>query len=438
MQWGDPDGKKPVGAAQRTLAAEFERPAAGPDAHAARRCGHLCRRSRLSRRLPRGRRPGAAGGPGWCTATAWSGAGRDNDVDSGGGTELYVVIGQAPRHLDRNVTLLGRVVQGMELLSVLPRGTGAWASTSKPEQRVPIKSVARGRRRAGGPAHRTRGAAHRHAHLCAPTLRRVATGTRSGSRCPPGTWTCATCRCRCAARGAEDGKVAAADAAALQCRCAGRIRPRRVRRVLRTRVIDHFPPLRRGGVAPALPQHLALLPAAAAESGGSSAALWLAACGGSDWKCCQRPRSAWRCSGGSACQRWKRSCAWLRCSGRHAQPALAAARQRLLPLRRQGAPLVAELRQQLLLLRRQALTRYRRGGGGRRGRRCGRRPAAQAPPAAAPSSEAISEAPERQSLFLSPAAFGGGGGLGGGGGGGGGLIPGAGESAGRAATGSPD
>jgi len=26
------------------------------------------------------------------------GAGRDNDVDSGGGTELYVVIGHAPRH----------------------------------------------------------------------------------------------------------------------------------------------------------------------------------------------------------------------------------------------------------------------------------------------------------------------------------------------------
>jgi peptidylprolyl isomerase len=45
------------------------------------------------------------------------GAGRDNAPDSGGGAELYVVIGQAPRHLDRNVTLLGRVVKGMELLS---------------------------------------------------------------------------------------------------------------------------------------------------------------------------------------------------------------------------------------------------------------------------------------------------------------------------------
>ncbi len=69
------------------------------------------------------------------------GAGRDNDVDSGGGTELYVVIGQAPRHLDRNVTLLGRVVQGMELLSVTPRGSGALGFYEHPEQRMPIKSI---------------------------------------------------------------------------------------------------------------------------------------------------------------------------------------------------------------------------------------------------------------------------------------------------------
>jgi peptidylprolyl isomerase len=54
---------------------------------------------------------------------------------------LYAVIGQAPRHLDRNVTLLGRVVQGMELLSALPRGAGAMGFYDKPEQDAPIKSV---------------------------------------------------------------------------------------------------------------------------------------------------------------------------------------------------------------------------------------------------------------------------------------------------------
>lgn len=69
------------------------------------------------------------------------GAGRDTAADSGGGTELYAVIGQAPRHLDRNVTLLGRIVQGIELLSALPRGTGALGFYEQPEQRVPIKSV---------------------------------------------------------------------------------------------------------------------------------------------------------------------------------------------------------------------------------------------------------------------------------------------------------
>jgi len=69
------------------------------------------------------------------------GAGRDNDVETGNGAELYVVIGHAPRHLDRNIALVGRVVQGMELLSALPRGTGPLGYYAKPEQNVPISSV---------------------------------------------------------------------------------------------------------------------------------------------------------------------------------------------------------------------------------------------------------------------------------------------------------
>src|SRR4029077_19586463 len=69
------------------------------------------------------------------------GAGRENDADSGGGPELYAVIGHAPRHLDRNVTLLGRVVLGIERLSVLPRGTAAMGFYEKPEERVPIRSL---------------------------------------------------------------------------------------------------------------------------------------------------------------------------------------------------------------------------------------------------------------------------------------------------------
>jgi peptidylprolyl isomerase len=52
------------------------------------------------------------------------GVGRENDENSGGGTELYVIIGQSPRNLDRQLTVLGRVVQGMEIMSAFPRGTG--------------------------------------------------------------------------------------------------------------------------------------------------------------------------------------------------------------------------------------------------------------------------------------------------------------------------
>ncbi len=69
------------------------------------------------------------------------GAGRSNEIDSGNGAELYVVIGNAPRQLDRNIALVGRVVQGMELLSTLPRGTGPLGFYEKPEQYVPIESV---------------------------------------------------------------------------------------------------------------------------------------------------------------------------------------------------------------------------------------------------------------------------------------------------------
>jgi peptidylprolyl isomerase len=140
VQWADPDGRKPVGAAHRTLGAEFERPLRGlsvtklpdPDTYAPE-VGFV---DGFPVAVDKGL------GRAWLVhCYGMVGAGRDNDVDSGGGTELYVVIGQAPRHLDRNVTLLGRVVSGMELLSVMPRGSGALGFYERPGQRVPIRSV---------------------------------------------------------------------------------------------------------------------------------------------------------------------------------------------------------------------------------------------------------------------------------------------------------
>lgn len=69
------------------------------------------------------------------------GAGRANEIDSGSGAELYVVTGHAPRHLDRNVTLLGRTVHGIELLSSLPRGTGPLGFYEDAGEHIPIRRL---------------------------------------------------------------------------------------------------------------------------------------------------------------------------------------------------------------------------------------------------------------------------------------------------------
>jgi peptidylprolyl isomerase len=69
------------------------------------------------------------------------GVGRNLSPDTGSGAELYTVIGHAPRHLDRNIALVGRVIEGIEHLSSLPRGTGALGFYEKEEERVPILSV---------------------------------------------------------------------------------------------------------------------------------------------------------------------------------------------------------------------------------------------------------------------------------------------------------
>ena len=96
---------------------------------------------------------------GWPVATVWRnsfpqqwwpvhcygmvGVGRDLSPDTGSGAELYTVIGHAPRHLDRNIAVVGRVIEGMEHLSSLPRGKGAlgFYAPEDVDKRTPILTV---------------------------------------------------------------------------------------------------------------------------------------------------------------------------------------------------------------------------------------------------------------------------------------------------------
>ena len=142
VQWGDPDEKNPrsLGEAKKTIAPEFTRAAKGfpfvklpdPDTYAPE--------AGFSAGFPAARDPKS--GRAWLVhCYAMVGVGRDNAEDSGNGAELYAIIGNAPRLLDRNITVVGRVVQGIELLSPMKRGTGPLGFYEKAEERTPIREV---------------------------------------------------------------------------------------------------------------------------------------------------------------------------------------------------------------------------------------------------------------------------------------------------------
>ncbi|MDQ3618462.1 MAG: peptidylprolyl isomerase [Pseudomonadota bacterium] len=146
VQWGDPAeedaDRKPLGQAKAKLPAEFSRSSEGLDFHRLPDPDGWAPQVGFVGGFPVGHHPGAK--------TAWLahcygmvGAGRDAEADSSNGTELYVVTGQSPRQLDRNITLVGRVVGGIERLSVLPRGTGPLGFYETPAERTTIKSIRR-------------------------------------------------------------------------------------------------------------------------------------------------------------------------------------------------------------------------------------------------------------------------------------------------------
>lgn len=121
-QWGDVSEKKPLPA---TVSADPPPEYEWPRDDAV---------TRMARRDPYAAQSGYSA-DGWPVAgdgrSAWMphcygmvGVARDLAPSTGSGAELYAVIGHAPRHLDRNIALVGRVVEGVEYLSTLPRGTG--------------------------------------------------------------------------------------------------------------------------------------------------------------------------------------------------------------------------------------------------------------------------------------------------------------------------
>jgi peptidylprolyl isomerase len=98
--------------------------------------------------------PGAGFADGWPVAYSakegWAdlthcygsvGVGRDLSPDTGTGGELYAVIGHGPRQLDRNIALVGRVIDGIDKLSTLPRGTEALGFYKDKAQYAPIASI---------------------------------------------------------------------------------------------------------------------------------------------------------------------------------------------------------------------------------------------------------------------------------------------------------
>ena len=140
-QWGDAAGGRPLGAAAVRVTPEFERDWSAelrftplPDGDVfAPQVGFVDGFPVAGDR---------AAGRIWMTHCYGAlGVGRDAPADSGNGSELYVVIGHAPRQLDRNITVVGRVVMGAELLAALPRGTQALGFYATAAERVPIRRV---------------------------------------------------------------------------------------------------------------------------------------------------------------------------------------------------------------------------------------------------------------------------------------------------------
>jgi cyclophilin family peptidyl-prolyl cis-trans isomerase len=138
-QWGDQTEKKvlPDGVTDHP-AAEFEIPGFAPAARMTKADSY----STASGITADGWPVATDGKAAWLThCYGMVGVARDALPNTGSGSELFTPIGQSARRLDRNYTVVGRIVEGMHYLSALPRSDAAMGMYATPAERVPIVTV---------------------------------------------------------------------------------------------------------------------------------------------------------------------------------------------------------------------------------------------------------------------------------------------------------
>jgi cyclophilin family peptidyl-prolyl cis-trans isomerase len=139
-EWEDSTGKRPTLNAATTLPAEFSGSIRPEQAFMRLADGDVyAPQVGFSGGFPVARDPKS--GEQWLVhCYGMLGLGRDDAATSGFGGSPFVVIGDA-RNLDRNDTLLGHVVDGIELLSTLPRGPSPRGFYDKTADHIPIRAM---------------------------------------------------------------------------------------------------------------------------------------------------------------------------------------------------------------------------------------------------------------------------------------------------------
>jgi peptidylprolyl isomerase len=141
VQWGNNEGKKPLpSGVVAKPPAEYHRALKGLTVKSLGYADDYAPQAGFASGWPVGYDP-KAGTANLTHCYGYVGVGRDLSPDTGTGGELYAVIGHAPRHLDRNIAVVGRVIEGIERMSSLPRGTEALGFYKSESQNVPISMV---------------------------------------------------------------------------------------------------------------------------------------------------------------------------------------------------------------------------------------------------------------------------------------------------------